>query len=243
LNEVAAHYSPKSYDKMIFNKGDLIKLDVGSHVDGYIADVAMTIEIRSNNHSNLIKSSNEALEKAIEIIKPGIEVTEIGNIIESTIKSYNFVPIDNLTGHSLDRFELHSGISIPNIANAVNKTKLKSGDVIAIEPFSTYGKGHVLSGNGSNIYLIQQSIKSRLIRDNKLKILFDNLNNKFGTLPFAHRWCEKMTKNIEISLKKLQFYGLIKHYPQLIEQNKGAVSQKEHTVIVTEDGSEVISSI
>jgi len=242
-NEIAAHYTPRYNDKKIFNQGDLVKLDVGSHVDGYIADVAMTIEIGSNKYNDLIKSSTEALDNAIGLIRPGIEVLEIGNIIESTIKSYNFVPIENLTGHSLDRFELHSGISIPNIANTINKTKLKQGDVIAIEPFSTDGKGHVLSGEGSNIYLIKPSYKSRLIRDNKLKILFDNFNKEFGTLPFAQRWCEKMTKKIDISLKKLQFFGLIKHYPQLIEQNKCIVSQKEHTIIVNEDGCEVTTNI
>jgi len=120
---------------------------------------------------------------------------------------------------------------------------LKYGDVIAIEPFSTKGKGHVLSGEGSNIYLIKTSIKSRLIREKKLKSLFENMNNNFGTLPFAQRWCKNMTNNIDISLKKLQFFGIIKHYPQLVEQDKYAVSQKEHTVIVNEEGCEVISKL
>ncbi len=139
----------------------------------------------------------------------------------------------------MDRYELHSGISIPNVANTVNKTKLKYGDVIAIEPFSTNGAGHVLSGESSNIYLIKPSIKSRLIREKKLKSLFVNMDASFGTLPFAHRWCKNMAKNIDISLKKLQFFGIIKHYPQLVEQEKGIVSQKEHTVIINEEGCEV----
>jgi methionyl aminopeptidase len=191
----------------------------------------------------LIKSSNEALEKAIKIIQPGILVSEIGDIIESTIKSYNFKPIDNLTGHSLDRYNLHSGISIPNVANTINKTRLKYGDVIAIEPFSTDGKGHVISGKGSNIYLIKSSIKSRLIREKKLKIFFENLNRKFGTLPFAHRWCKNITNNADISLKKLSFLGIIKHYPQLVEKGNFFVSQKEHTVIVNNEGCEVITKL
>lgn len=227
----------------MFNKGDLIKLDIGSHVDGYISDMAVTIEIGTNKYTELIKSSSEALDNAIEIIKPGIQISEIGKTIESTIKSYNYVPIDNLTGHSLEKYELHSGISIPNISDNVSTRKLKYGDVIAIEPFSTNGKGHVYSGNGSNIYLIKSLIRSNFIREKKLKFLFDNIHNKYGSLPFAQRWCINMTNNINLMLKKLQFLGLIKHFPQLIEQEKGMVSQKEHTIIVTENSCEVISKI
>jgi methionyl aminopeptidase len=191
----------------------------------------------------LIKSSNEALDKAIEIIQPGILVSEIGDIIESTIKSYNFKPIDNLTGHSLDRYNLHSGISIPNVANTINKNRLKYGDAIAIEPFSTNGEGHVTSGKGSNIYLIKSTIKSKFIREKKLKIFFENLNKKFGTLPFTYRWCKNISNNIDISLKKLSFLGIIKHYPQLVEQENFFVSQKEHTVIVDNEGCEVITKL
>jgi methionyl aminopeptidase len=192
---------------------------------------------------DLIKASSEALDNAINIIKPGITVSEIGNIIDSTIKSYNFKPIENLTGHSLGRYELHSGVSIPNVANTNYKTKLKNGNVIAIEPFSTIGNGHVISGKGSNIYLIKSSMKSRMIREKKLKILFENIKNKFGYLPFAQRWCNNMINNIDVSLKKLTFFGVLKHYPQLIEQEHSLVAQKEHTIIVKENGCEVTTRI
>ncbi len=242
-NEIAAHYSPKYHDNNIFNKGDLIKLDIGSHVDGYIADTAITLEVGSNKYFDLIKSSSEALDNAIDLIKPGILVSEIGDVIDKTIKSYNFNPIDNLTGHSLDRYELHSGISIPNVSNAISKTKLKYGDAIAIEPFSTIGEGHVISGGGSNIYLVKSTIKSRFIRDKNLKILFDNIKNKYGTLPFAQRWCKNMANNIDMSLKKLSFLGVIKQYPQLVEKGKCLVSQKEHTILVSKKGCEVTTKI
>jgi methionyl aminopeptidase len=242
-NEIAAHFSPKYIDDSVFNKGDIIKLDVGSHIDGYIADAAITIEIESNKYIDLIKSSSEALDNAIQIIKPGVSVSKIGVVIESTIKSYNFNPIDNLTGHSLDRYQLHSGISIPNVANSNDKTKLKYGDVIAIEPFSTIGNGHVVSGDGSNIYIVKSSLKSRLIREKKLKILFDDISNRFGSLPFAQRWCNNMTNNVDISLKKLSFFGVIKHYPQLVEQSRSLVTQKEHTVIVQKRDCEVITEL
>jgi methionyl aminopeptidase len=240
VNEVAAHYSPRDDDNLSFKRGDVVKLDVGAHIDGYIADTAVTIEVETNNYANLIKAAEDALESTIEKLKAGIDLSEIGEVIEERITSYGFKPIDNLSGHSLDLYDLHSGISIPNIGNVPRKGKPKSGDVLAVEPFATNGLGHVISGDGSNIYLCNKSF--RLLRDNKSKILFQRIRKEFKTLPFAQRWCKKVLHgDTDQILSRLSRIGIVKHYPQLIEAKGGIVAQKEHTVIVREDGCEVIT--
>jgi methionyl aminopeptidase len=132
-------------------------------------------------------------------------------------------------------------MSIPNVSNIINDDKLNSGDVIAIEPFATNGLGHVISGNGSNIYLTTQTIKSKLVRDKKSIMLFNKLKRKFKTLPFSPRWCGDISNNIDTLLKRLTFLGFIKHYPQLVEKNNGIVTQKEHTVIINKDECDVIT--
>jgi methionyl aminopeptidase len=241
INEIAAHYSPKDDDTKKLNKGDVVKLDIGTHIDGYIADTAVTVEIGNNNFNEMIKASSDALDAAINILKPGISLYEIGKVVQQTIESYDFKPIDNLTGHSMQRYILHAGMSIPNVYDEIYKSKTKVGDVLAIEPFATNGAGHVVSGSGSNIYLCKESFKQRLIRDRNSKIIFEKIKNEFKTLPFAQRWFKKQFSYSEMSLKKLSFIGLVKHYPQLIDAKKGIVTQKEHTVIVTEDGCEVIT--
>jgi len=242
INELAAHYSPRDDDKLVFKRGDVVKLDVGSHVDGYIADTAITIEVETHEYADMIKASSDALDAAVDLMEAGINLSKIGKTVEETIKSHGYYPIDNLTGHSLDQYELHSGMSIPNVSNMIDQVKPNVGDVIAIEPFATNGSGHVISGKGSNIYKIEPSIKSKIVRDNRSKIFFNKMRARFGTLPFSQRWCNDMSDNINMSLRKLSFLGLIKHYPQLIEQNGGIVTQKEHTVIITEDGCEVITT-
>ena len=241
VDELAAHYSPRNDDSRFFKRGDVVKLDVGSHVDGYIADTAVTIEVETKVYDKMITASSDALDIAIDLIKSNINLLNIGVLVEKKIKSYGYLPIDNLTGHNMNRYELHSGISVPSVSNYSNRIKVKTGDVLAIEPFATNGSGHVISGKGSNIYLLQKSIKSKLVRDNNSKKLFDKLNKRFGTLPFAQRWCINMSRNINVSLNRLSYLGLIKHYPQLVEQNNGIVTQKEHTVIVNQNGCEVIT--
>lgn len=239
INNIAAHFSPKYDDKHVFKKGDLVKLDVGTHIDGYIADTAMTVELETSKHTDLIKASSEALDVAIKNMKPGIKLSEIGKKVQQKISSFDFKPIDNLTGHGLKRYVLHSGLAVPSVHDITNISKPHVDDVIAIEPFATDGKGHVISGNGSNIYRCNKSLRSRLIRDKKSKIMFHRYKKRFDNLPFAHRWAEKYFKNSDNILRKLSFLGYINHYPQLLEQKNGIVSQREHTVIITENGCEV----
>jgi len=241
INEIAAHFSPNHGDTLVFNKGDVVKLDVGAHIDGYIADTATTVEVGTNDYDNLIRASSEALDNVIEFIKPGIHLYEVGKIVEHTIQSYDLMPIENLTGHSMKRYVLHTGMSVPNVSNKFYRAKPKEGDVLAIEPFATDGAGHVNAGDGSNIYICNETVNFKLLRNQKSRILFNRVKKKFKTLPFAQRWFEDAFSNSDIMLRKLLFSGLIKQYPQLIDAKKGTVSQKEHTVILTEDGCEVIT--
>jgi len=241
LNTLAAHYSPWHDDPLTLKKGDVVKLDVGAHIDGYIADTAVTIELETHAYNTMIQASDKALTNVIENLTPHLALGDAGKIIEDTIISYGFKPIDNLMGHGLQRYELHSGVSVPNVGTFGGKSSLNEGDVVAIEPFATNGAGHVISGAGSNIFLCKDSVKAKFIRDAKTKALYEKVRARFGTLPFAQRWYHDLIPKEEVGMKKLSFLGLIKHYPQLLEAKGGIVTQKEHTVIVRKDRCEVIT--
>ncbi len=240
VNEIAAHYTPRHDDKLVFKKSDVVKLDVGVHVDGFIADTAVTVEVETNEYEDMIKASSDALDAAIDMIKPGVNLGDVGKKIEETIKSYGYKPVENLTGHSLECYNLHSGISVPNVSTKLGRVKPRDGDVLAVEPFATNGKGHVISGKGSNIYLCNKSFRSRFVRENRSKVVFKKIKAEFKTLPFSQRGCKKIFPNTaDIILRRLTFLGTLKQYPQLVEQNHGIVTQKEHTVILKDDGCEV----
>jgi methionyl aminopeptidase len=241
LNTLAAHYSPRHDDQSTFKKGDVVKLDVGAHINGYIADTAITVELETHVYNTMIQASSKALEKAIGVLNVEIPLSEVGKTIENTITSHGYKPINNLMGHGLDQYELHTGLSVPNVG-ALGGKKPRDGDVVAIEPFATNGAGYVISGEGSNIYLCNDSFKAKFIRDRKSKLLLEKIIANYKTLPFAQRWCNDLFPNGgDIALKKLSLLGLTKHYPQLVEAKGGMVTQKEHTVIVKEEGCEVIT--
>lgn len=230
LNEAAAHDCPAPDDVRTFRE-DMVKLDIGVHIDGYIADTAVTVDLSGN--PDLRKASEAALAEAIKIVKAGVTTGELGTVIEQTIESYGFKPVYNLVGHGLERFVQHASPSIPN-KNIGQGIKLEAGQVIAIEPFATNGVGLVVEGPYTEIYGIMHKKPVRMPAERELLKRIET----FHGLPFARRWVADI-KRVDMTLNSLARLGIIHGYPILVEHDKGLVSQAEHTMIVTEDGCEV----
>ncbi len=229
INDIAAHYHPVLDDNI---KADgLLKVDFGISIDGCIADTAISLDLTPDNkYKKLIESSELALNKAIEILKKNPSIHEIGLIIQKTIESKGFSPITNLSGHSIDKYEIHAGLTIPNYGNN-NSNKLKAG-VYAIEPFSTSGEGRIYEGISGNIYSITTQKKPR---SEKAREIFDYVFKKYKTLPFSLREIqEKFGLMSRLALKELENQGIIKNYNQLIEKSHKPVAQSEHTIIIIE---------
>jgi methionyl aminopeptidase len=227
-NEIAAHWCADIEDSFTFSD-EIVSLDCGVHVNGCIGDTAITIDL-SKKHEKLIKASEEALYNAIKIIKPGIKISEIGKIIKETIVSYGYLPIHNLSGHGLGLYKIHTTPTIPNFDNGDN-TILNKGDIIAIEPFATNGKGFIQEGGYNTLYSL---VKKKPVRSLFTRELIKIIEENYKTLPFTKRWLIKKMPLIKINfaLKELLSLGIIKAYPPLIEVKKGLVSQREHTIIV-----------
>jgi len=226
VNECAAHDTPAPIDERVFNEGDLVKLDIGTHIDGYIADTAVTVNL--GDHEKLCDASRNALEAALNIVRPELQVSEIGKVVEETITSYGYKPIINLTGHALARYSLHHGLSIPN-TGAFGTAYLHAGDAIAIEPFATSGSGMVHEGTKSEIYQVVGNAPIRSPTARKILAKADEMHG----LPFSRRWLgiPKAELVIPTLLRQQNFYG----YHTLSDIPGSFVSQFEHTILVTDD--------
>ena len=235
INDVTAHYTPRFNDETRLEKTDLVSVDLGAHIDGYIADTAYSVDL-SKKYAKLIKADQEALSAAIELVKPGTLVADLGKAVYETITAAGYKPIENLAGHEMKQYELHAGLSIPNIS-VPYKLKLEEGMVLAIEPFATDGAGRVIESKQAEIFSL---MIPRPTRNRDARTVVEEVTERKG-LPFAERW---MTKKIpplrlDLAMRDLLSNGTLRAYPTLHEKEKGVVSQFEHTVIVTADGCEV----
>ena len=137
INEVAAHYTSPPNDERRIPEKALVKVDMGVHVDGYVTDTAFTACFNPD-YKNMQSAAEHALKVAIDNIHSGMATSKIGGIIEKSIKNRGFKPIANLTGHSVGRYLIHAGTSIPNVAQ-ISLAKVKAGEIYAIESFNIEG--------------------------------------------------------------------------------------------------------
>lgn len=236
VNDVAAHYTPSRNDDLRFRHGDIVKIDVGAHVEGYPADTTATVEVGTRNYGPLITCAEDALRISIEMVAPGTPVSALGGAVARTIRSAGFKPIENLTGHSMERWNLHAGISIPSIETK-DKSVLSEGMIVAIEPFSTTGAGKV-SGRGRGS--IFRSVRERRAPA-EVDEMFRKIRTRFGPFPFAGRWCDELHPDAQTLLTKMVRLGMIMSYPVLTENAGGIVAQAEHSVVVTKDSCTVLT--
>ena len=248
INEIAAHYTSPANDKTVIHAGDLVKLDLGAMVNGCIADSAVTVmaegniderftQDQINENQELIEASAAGLEAAIATVRAGVELNKIGAAVHEAINDFDFNPIFNLMGHSLEQYNLHAGISVPNYDN--NDTfKLDEGQAVAIEPFATTGIGHVNDAPGHYIYSYMANKPFRMKSTQKVLTYIQN-NNQY--VPFSGRWITDKfgERRGGIALKQLSDAMAIYPYAPLKEKQDCFVSQKEHTLIVEKEGCTV----
>lgn len=235
INEIAAHYTAEPNDPITIKDTDLVKIDLGAQINGYIADTAVTV-CYDVQFDGLVQAAEEGLSNAMSMIKTGVKASDIGRTIENTIKQLGFKPIANLSGHSLDQYTIHAGKSIPNIWS-IGGFSVSDNSAYACEPFVTTkeGGGFVRNGQIKNIFAINSRKKTK--NDDADKLL-DFIWKNFNMLPFALRWITKEWEEKEARelLNILVKKKAVQAYPVLIEVNEQRVAQAEHTFIPNETG-------
>jgi methionyl aminopeptidase len=240
VNEVAAHYTSPPQDKRTVSENSIVKIDIGVHVDGYIADTAVTVCFNPE-YDDLTNTAKEALKKAVEILRPGLSMSRFGSTIQKAIKTRGFKPVSNLTGHLIGRYTIHAGKSLPNVFH-ISTSRVMEGEIYGVEPFTTVAKaaGRVENGEEAHIF---RYLKHKSLKDPYAKRLLSHIRKNFQTLPFAERWLQGCVPS---SRYKAAFSGLLSSkaltsYPIFIEASGKPVAQAEHTVLIVKDGCIVLT--
>jgi methionyl aminopeptidase len=239
-NHVTAHYAPQEDDSSVFGEGEVLKVDFGVHVEGYITDTSVTLTFNPE-YELLAEATRSALGAAVETVKQDRRVGEIGRAILREANRFGFKTIQNLTGHTVERYIVHAGKSIPNLY-VPNMPSLKKGEVFAIEPFLTLqsAAGYVVDTESVTIY----SLAVRKITGVKgLDEFVARIWEERKTLPFTPRWyaADFGREKLNEILKELVRRKVVRSYPTLVEASRKPVAQFEHTMALEDDGLVVLT--
>ena len=238
INNIAAHYtSPIKDDDLTIKEGDLVKIDLGVHIDGYIVDTAFTVSFNDDKSlENIIQATEVALEAAKMIAKPKINTKELGKKIEDIVKGFKFNPIKELGGHQIEKWTVHGKKKLPELGTQGGDI-MEEGEVFAIEIFASTGEGTVHNTKNSYIYELNPYAGRVPLRRKTSKQILGHINKNYKTLPFAERWLAKdFRMGVMFGLQELVQQGKIHVHYVLAEQKGEFVAQSEQTILITEDG-------
>jgi methionyl aminopeptidase len=240
INEVAAHYTSPPNDVTRVPEGSTVKVDLGVQVDGYVTDTAFTAAFGMEGRS-MAATAELALKAVIDNIHGDMSLGNIGSLVESTIKNRGFKPISNLTGHSVGRYLIHAGTSIPSVSG-FSPSKVRSGEVYAVEPFVTLPDA-IARVDDREQKTIYRLLKAKSTKTDSARKMLKHIEANFRTLPFAERWLIGVVphKEHQAAFKELYTSKAIMGYPVFVEASKKPVAQAEHTLLIKEEGCEVLT--
>jgi methionyl aminopeptidase len=238
-NSIAAHYCSSPEDDTRYEEGDCVKVDIGVHVDGWVADTAASVDLSPDGRwRGLVKASADALMAAIATVEDGVPLGELGAAIERTIVAAGYQPVRNLTGHGLGRWKVHTPPQIPNYAER-GGGRLRTGTVFAIEPFASTGRGYIRERGKAEVFMmVRPPAKAKSLDRGVLKEI-----ESWRGLPIARRYFRGHDRDaVEDTLSSLARQGSLMRYPPLVEEDGVMVTQTEHSLYLGPDGVEILTA-
>ena len=240
IDDVAAHYTSPPNDNQTIPEKSIVKVDIGVHVEGYIADTATSICFNPE-YEDMVRTAENALAHAVDILRPGLSVTHFGSEIQKIIKTQGYKPISNLTGHLIRRYIIHAGKSLPNVFN-LSTSRIKEGEIYGVEPFVTVRNATARVDNTREKYIFRFS-KNKSLKNPYAKQILSYIKKNFLTLPFTERWLDEFMQSdsYKSAFSELLSSKAIVGYPVFVEVSGNPVAQAEHTILIEKNGCVVLT--
>ncbi|EXJ80047.1 methionyl aminopeptidase [Capronia epimyces CBS 606.96] len=251
LNHQVAHYTPNPGQKdVVLQHQDVMKVDFGVHINGWIVDSAFTMAF-DPTYDNLLAAVKDATNTGVKTAGIDVRVCDVSAAIQETMESYEveirgktfpIKPVRNLSAHDIKRYHIHGGKSIPFVKNS-DQTKMEEGEVFAIETFGTTGRGYIRDDAGIYGYgLIQDTPLAVPLPLASARRLHKTIRENFSTLVFCRRYLDRLgLERYLAGMNCLISNGIVESYQPLADIKGSYSAQFEHTLLLRETHKEVLS--
>jgi len=249
VNNCVCHYSPTASDDLVLKDGDTCKIDLGCHIDGFIAVGAHTVVLQdggkvTGREADVIAACNTAVDAAVRMMKPGCKNSDIASVLEKIGDAYNVKVVDGVLSHQMKRFVIDGNkviLNKPTPESKVEECAFEENEVFALDiAYSTgEGKPKVLDEKTTTVY------KRALDKEYNLKMkasrfVFSEINKKFPTMPFSMRNIEDSGR-AKLGLVECLNHELLHPYPVLHEKVGDIVAHVKATVLIMPNGVDRIT--
>ncbi|OAQ78176.1 methionine aminopeptidase 2 [Purpureocillium lilacinum] len=251
LNNCVAHYTPNPGQKdIVLQHEDVMKVDFGVHINGWIVDSAFTMSF-DPTYDNLLAAVRDATNTGIKNAGIDVRISDVSAAIQEAMESYEVEirgklfpvkPVRDLCGHDIKRYRIHGEKTIPFVKNS-NQTKMEEGEVFAIETFGSTGRGVTRTGDGIYGYgLSYDAPRQVALPLNSANRLYKTIRENFDTIVFCRRYLDRLGCDRYLAgLNCLVSKGILEPHQPLMDIPGSYSAQFEHTILLRESHKEVIS--
>jgi curved DNA binding protein len=246
VNHVVGHNSPEGNDEQILEEGDLVKLDLGVHIDGFIAVVANTVVATSDpatpitgRKADVLMAVTVAAEAALNAIKPGATNNEITALFERAANGFGVNVVEGVLSHQMKRHVIDANkviLSKETHDQKAEEEEIEELDVWGIDIIMSTGEGkpREIDELKTTIYKHQVD-QSYNLKMKASREIFSQVTGDHPTLPFTLRQYEGNSR-ARLGMKECIGHDLFTNYPVLEEREGDFVAHAKFTVLLTEEG-------
>ncbi|KAM0948119.1 putative methionyl aminopeptidase [Dioscorea sansibarensis] len=248
VNNVVCHFSPLATDETVLVENDIVKIDMGCHIDGFIAVVAHTHVIQegpiTGRAADVIAAANTAAEVALRLVRPGKHNKDVTEAIQKVAAAYDCKIVEGVLSHQLKQFVIDGNkvvLSVASPETRVDDAEFEENEVYAIDIVTSTGEGkpRLLDERQTTIY--KRAVdKNYHLKMKSSRFIFSEINQKFPIMPFTARALEE--KRARLGLVECVNHDLLQPYPVLHEKPGDLVAHIKFTVLLMPNGSDRITS-
>ncbi|KAF5747632.1 EBP1 [Tripterygium wilfordii] len=225
VNNTVCHFSPLASDEIVLEEGDLVKIDMGCHIDGYIAVVAHTHVLQegpvTGKAVDVIAAVNTAVEVAMRLVRPGKKKKDVTDAIQKVAAAYDCKIVEGVLSHQLKQFVIDGNkvvLSVSSPDTRIDDAEFEENEVYAVDIVASTGEGKpkLLEEKQTTIY--KRAVdKSYRLKMKASRFIFSEISQKFPIMPFSARALEE--KMARLGLVECVNHELLQPYPVLHEKS------------------------
>jgi len=253
VNNTICHFSPlQSEPDYSLLDGDMVKLDMGAHIDGFIAVVAHTVVISdektkiTGRKADTILAAHLASEAALRLVKPGNETYIVTDTVQKIAESFECKPVEGMLSHQLNQNVIDGEKTIiqnPNEAQRKEHEKFdfELHEVYAIDVLISSGEGHGREKD-AKVTIYKKTDETYMLKMKNSREFFSAVNKKYGAMPFNIRSFESETK-AKMGVVECVTHKLVVPFQVLYEKEGEHVAQFKFTVLLMPNGPHKITGL
>lgn len=247
VNSTVCHFSPLAGDETVLEENDLVKIDLGCHIDGFISVVAHTHVVQegpvTGRVADVIAAANTAAEVALRLVKPGKKNKDVTEAIQKVAAAYDCKIAEGVLSHQMKQFVIDGNkvvLGASNPETRVDDAEFEENEVYAIDIVTSTGEGKLKLLDEKETTIYKRAVdKNYQLKMKASRLIFTEINQKFPIMPFTARALED--KRARLGLVECVNHELLQPYPVLHEKPGELVAHIKFTVLLMPNGSDKIT--